>query len=135
MHQAHDDRRVGLVLVGFSPADRLAALSRHLRWPGRVLADPDRLLYHRLQIGRASWWRVYSPATLAIYARAVGRRQPLAKPVEDTRQLGGDAITVGPVVRRLWRPRSPDDRPPAHQILAMAGRLADTTPTTEPEES
>jgi hypothetical protein len=38
--------------------------------------------------------------------------------VEDTRQLGADAIMIDGVVRRLWRPRSPDDRPAAAQVIA-----------------
>lgn len=126
MHEQHDDDRIGLILVGFSPGDRLAALARHLGWTGQVLSDPDRALYQRLGIDRAPWWRIYSPGTLVTYARAIGRRQTLAKPVEDTRQLGGDAITIGPAVRLLWRPRSPNDRPAARQVLTAASRLAAT---------
>jgi hypothetical protein len=63
----------------------------------------------------------YTPASLAVYARA-WRRAPWG-PVpshEDTRQLGGDAVVDG-VVRTLWRPRSPDDRPPAGGVFAAGG--------------
>jgi len=88
VHQARDDPRIGLILVGFSPPQRLAALARHLGWPGRVLADQQRALYRRLGVGRAPLWRVYSPATLATYAAAAARGYRLARPVEDTRQLG-----------------------------------------------
>lgn len=107
-------------MVGFSPAERLAALTRHLRWPGLVLSDPQRRLYGTLGLGRAPWWRVYTPRTLLIYARARlgGRRLPRA--VEDTRQLGGDAIVVDGVVVLLWRPRSPDDRPPGDEVARSA---------------
>jgi hypothetical protein len=123
VQQEHDNQRIDLVLVGFSPADRLAAIARHLGWPGRVLSDPDRRLYSRLGIGRAAWWQVYSPGTLATYAAAIARRQPLSRPVEDTRQLGADAIAVGPTVRVLWQPRTPDDRPEAREVLERAARL------------
>ncbi len=92
MYQAHDDPRAGLILIGFSPPDRLAALARHLTWPGRVLADQQRALYRRLGVVRAPLWRVYSPATLATYAAAAARGHRLGRPAEDTRQLGADAI-------------------------------------------
>jgi hypothetical protein len=37
---------------------------------------------------------VYSPGTLATYAAALARGRRLARPVEDTRQLGADAIMI-----------------------------------------
>ena len=113
MYQAHHDPGTGLILIGFSPPDRLFALARHLGWPGPVLADQQRALYQRLGIGRAPWWRVYSPRTLAFYIRQAMLGHPPARPVEDTRQLGGDAIMADGVVRLLWLPRTPNDRPPA----------------------
>jgi hypothetical protein len=112
--------RPGLILIGFSSQAPLAAIARHLGWPGLVLTDPHRVLYQRLGIGRAPLRRVYSPGTLATYAAALARGQRPAQPVEDTRQLGADAIMVGGVVRRLWRPRSPDDRPAAAEVIAAA---------------
>ena len=112
--------RPGLILIGFSPPGPLAAIARHLGWPGLVLTDPHRVLYRRLGIGRAPLWQVYSPGTLATYAAALAHGHRLARPVEDTRQLGADAIMVGGVVRRLWRPRSPDDRPAAAEVIAAA---------------
>ena len=120
MHRALDEPRIGLILVGFSPPQRLAAIARHLGWPGRILADPGRVLYQRLGVGRAPLWRVYSPGTLARYAAAAARGYRLARPVEDTRQLGADAVMVGGVVRQLWRPRTPNDRPPAAEVIAAA---------------
>lgn len=120
MHQAHDDAGVGLVAVGFSPADRLASIARHLGWKGLVLADPERVLYRRLGVGRARWWRIYTPGTLAIYARAIRGRQKLRRPEEDTRQLGADAVMVSGTVRTLWRPASPDARPTAAAVLGAA---------------
>jgi hypothetical protein len=121
VQERHDDPRVGLLLVGFSPPERLAAIARRLGWQGAVLGDPDRALYARLGIGRAPWWRVYTPATLARYARArrAGHRLPPSTG-EDTRQLGGDAIMVDGTVVTVWRPRSPDDRPAAAEVLAAA---------------
>ena len=121
MHQARDDPRTGLILVGFSPPQPLAAIARDLGWPGPILTDQERVLYRRLRVGRAPLWRVYSPGTLAAHAAESLRGHRPARPVEDTRQLGADAIMINGVVRRLWRPRSPDDRPPAAEVIAAAG--------------
>ncbi len=122
MHQAVStgDSGPGLILVGFSPPRPLAAVARHLGWPGRVLADQERVLYQALGIGRAPVWRVYSPGTLATYAAGLLRGQRLGRPVEDTRQLGADAIMIDGVVRLLWRPRTPSDRPAAGEVMAAA---------------
>ena len=125
MHQARADPRTGLILVGFSPARPLAALARQLGWPGLVLSDPSRTLYQRLGIGRAPLWRVYSPRTLATYATAIARGHRLSPAVEDTRQLGGDTIMTDGTVRLLWRPRTPNDRPAAGDVVAAARRWLD----------
>ena len=114
------DPAVGLVLVGFGPPRRLAAVARRLGWSGLVRGDQDRELYRRLGVGRAPWWRVYSPGTLATYARAVLSGHRLHRPVEDPRQLGADVVVVDGTARVLWRPRSPDDRPPAGEVLERA---------------
>lgn len=121
MHQtASADTRLGLILVGFSPPKPLAAIARHLGWPGLVLSDPGRVLYRRLGIGRAPLRQVYSPGTVITYAVALARGHRLTRPVEDTRQLGADAIGIQGVVRRLWRPRTPNGRPPAAEVIAAA---------------
>ena len=114
------DTRIGLIAVGFSPPRPLAAIAGHLGWPGLVLTDPQRMLYQRLGVGRAPLWQIYSPRTMNFYATALRRGQRLARPVEDTRQLGADAIMTDGAVRRLWRPRTPNDRPPAAEIIAAA---------------
>lgn len=111
---------MGLVCVGFSPPERLGALARHLGWAGMVVSDEERVLYRTLGLGRAPWWRIYSPRTLLTYARARRAGRPLPRPVEDTRQLGGDAVVVDGVVVRLWRPRTPEDRAKPHVVLAAA---------------
>ncbi|MDA8044672.1 MAG: hypothetical protein M0Z30_05455 [Actinomycetota bacterium] len=128
MQKLHADPRIGLVAVGFSPADRLTAIARYNGWQGEVLSDPERRLYRRLGVGRARWWRVYSPGTLAVYARAVLRRQRLHRPEEDIHQLGADAVMVQASVRTLWRPASPDDRPPAGEVMAAATAALDRRP-------
>ena len=117
-----EDAGIVAAAVGFSPADRLEAIARHLGWTGLVLSDEERRLYARLGVGRASLWRVYSPGTLRTYGRALRQGPRLTPPVEDTRQLGADAILLDGVVTVRWRPRSPDDRPPAGEVVRRASR-------------
>lgn len=118
--QSELDGAVPLVVVGFSPAEALAPLAEHLGLTGLVLSDPGRVLYHRLGLRRAPVWRVYSPGTIARYALLKLRGATLHKPVEDTRQMGGDALVVDGRVERLWRPATPDDRAAPARIAAAA---------------
>lgn len=118
--QQEIDGAVPLVVVGFSPAEALAPLAEYLGLTGPVLSDPDRVLYHRLGLRRAPIWQVYSPGTIARYALLKLRGATLHKPVEDTRQMGGDALIVDGRVERLWRPATPDDRAAPARIAAAA---------------
>lgn len=118
------DGVVELVVVGFSPADALAPLGEYLGLTGPVLSDPERTLYHRLGLRRAPVWRVYSPGTIAGYALRRLRGATLHRPVEDTRQMGGDALVVDGRVERLWRPATPDDRAAPRRIATAARERA-----------
>lgn len=111
---------IPVLAAGFSPAPALAALAEQLGWRGPFLSDPDRLLYARLGLGRAPLWLVYSPGTVLRYARAALRGVRLTRAVEDTRQLGGDAMIQDGVVVRRWLPRTPDDRVPPAMLVAFA---------------
>ena len=115
------------VLVGFSPQEPLAAIARHIGWLGPVLSDPERALYRRLGIGRASWWRAYSPGTLLMYARH-SRQRTASATTEDTRQLGADALLRDGHVLRVWRPRSPADRPDPADVWRSARAITDPPP-------
>lgn len=114
------DGALPLVVVGFSPAAALAPLAEHLGLTGLVLSDTHRVLYHRLGLRRAPIWQVYSPGTIARYALLKLRGATLHKPVEDTRQMGGDALLVDGRVERLWRPATPDDRAAPARVAAAA---------------
>ncbi len=113
----------GVVVAGFSPPEAMAQLARHLELPWPVLSDQERVLYQRLAIRRAPLRDVYSPGTLAQYWRALRRRQRLHPPVEDTRQLGADAVVLRGRAVRVFRPRTPDDRPSVDAILAVIREL------------
>ncbi len=114
------DGAVPLVVVGFSPADALAPLAEHLGLTGLVLSDPDRRLYHQLGLRRAWIWQVYSPGTIARYALLTLRGATLHEPVEDTRQMGGDALLVDGRIEWLWRPATPDDRAAPARVAGAA---------------
>ncbi|MGQ0574546.1 MAG: hypothetical protein ACT4RN_10120 [Pseudonocardia sp.] len=111
---------IPLMTVGFSPPAALTSLADHLGLPGLVLADERRVLYRALALPRAPLWRIYSPRTLAFYGRARRSGRRARPPVEDTRQLGGDALVVGGVVVRRWLPRTPVDRARPEVIAAAA---------------
>lgn len=121
MQRHADAAGVEVLAAGFSPPAALRALAEHLGWRGVFLVDERRVLYQRLGLGRAPLWRVYSPGTLARYAVAVARGHRLQRPVEDIRQLGGDAVLLDGAAVRRFRPRTPDDRvDPARLVAAVA---------------
>jgi len=123
--RAADLERLGfaLVAVGFSPPEALGALARHLAWPGPFCSDEARVLYQRLGLGRAATGQVFTPGTRAVYTAAAARGETVERPVEDLRQLGGDAVVVGGVTRIVFRPASPDDRPDVDELVATAASL------------
>jgi hypothetical protein len=56
------------------------------------------------------------------------RGATLHKPVEDTRQMGGDALLVDGRIERLWRPATPDDRAAPARIAGAARERARSGP-------
>ena len=118
-----DDLGFTLVAIGFSPPEALASLARHLGWPLPFCSDEDRRLYDRLGLGRATSGQVFTPGTRAVYSAAAERGVTVERPVEDVRQLGGDALAVAGVARLTFRPSSPDDRPTVADLLAGARTL------------
>lgn len=121
---------IGLIACGFSPPAALAAHAEYLRWPGLFLADEQRRLYTSLGMRRAGLWQVYSPGTLARYALAAARGRRLPRPVEDIRQMGGDAILRDGIAVRRWLPRTPNDRVLPASLLHAAGCIGGSSSTT-----
>jgi hypothetical protein len=116
---AREAGELPVLAVGFDRAEDLLPLVGHLGWTSPFLADPARLLYARLGMRRAPWWRVWSPRTLAFYRRVV-RDGPVPVGRVDTRQMGGDAVLVDGVAVRRWLPRTPVDRVAPAVLLAAA---------------
>ena len=113
---------------------RLAAYRAHLDVHFPVVADVDRALYRVFGAGRGSLRRVWSPGTLVMYARLLRRGRQLHRPMEDTRQLGADAVIdrdEGAGARpggdgrlhRLWLPPGPDARPHIEEIIDAVHEL------------
>jgi hypothetical protein len=128
VQQQHEDPRIGLVAVGFSPPGPLAEVAEHLDWRSRFLSDESRVCYEALGLARADLRHVYSPGTVAFYAKAILRGERMPSPVEDTRQLGGDGILRDGVLVRRWRPASPDDRVAPALLLGTAAELPEAPP-------
>lgn len=97
---------------------RLAAYREHLDIEFPVVADVDRVVYDLLGAGRGTLRDVWSPGTLAMYARLLRRGRRLRRTTDDTRQLGADAV-IGRDgrLRRVWLPPSPDARPTIESII------------------
>ncbi len=106
-----------VVAAGFSPAGAMADLADHLHWPWSVVADPERLLYRRLGLERAALRQVFSPGAIRRYRQAAARGAEVHRPVEDARQLGGDAVIDRRGMVMLRRQAGPDDRPSVTAIL------------------
>lgn len=88
-------------------------------WPDMAwLSDPERRVYRAFQLSRTSVWRVYNPGTLRMYAGLLRRGRRMRKPVDDTRQLGGDAIFApNGSLHKVFRPASPDARPSMDELV------------------
>ncbi len=91
-----------------------------------VLADPERTLYGLLGARRGSLRQVWSPGTLAMYARLLRQGRRLQRPEEDTRQLGADAVVDrSGRLHRVWLPSGPDQRPAISEIVDAVRELGD----------
>jgi hypothetical protein len=107
-----------VVITFTDDPQRLSAYRAHLEIEFPVLGDVDRVLYDLLGAGRGSIRKVWSPGTLAMYARLLRQGRRLHALTEDTRQLGADAV-VGSDGRlsRVWLPPSPDARPAIETVI------------------
>ena len=105
--------------ITFAEPEHLAAHRDHLELPFPLLADPDREIYRRFELGRGSVRAIWSLGTMRMYARLLHQGRKLRRPTQDTRQLGGDFV-IGRDGRlaTAFRPASPDDRPTVDALVA-----------------
>ena len=114
--RAADLGRLGfaLVAVGFSPPAALAALARHVSWPGAFCSDEERVLYQRLGLGRL---RTEAPP-----------RAPSAHGCPRTRAQAAAVL----VSRASTRPARPRRHTSAHDPSTTSATKARTSPVSEP---
>ena len=113
---------IRLVAVNFDTPARVARYAQAFGRGVLFLCDPDRAVYDRLALGRATRRRVWlHPAVWRTYARLLRNGQRPAGPAGDTLQLGGDVIVDRDLrVSWVYRSRGPEDRPAAAEVTRHA---------------
>ncbi|HUW84501.1 MAG TPA: SelL-related redox protein [Phycisphaerae bacterium] len=118
----HEDELAGLgvkvLVIAFEagPVTQAYVGETNLRWP--LLVDESRELYVHYGMLRASWWRIWGPATLWAYAKLFLRGRRPRKSGGDVSQLGGDVlIDPNGVVALQHVEVGPADRPAVEAIL------------------
>lgn len=92
-----------------------------LTWP--LLVDRDRTLYASYGMERGTWWNIFGPSSLWVYAKLLIRGRRIRLPHDDTRQLGGDVlIDPAGIVRLHHVGTGPADRPAVDKILDLADK-------------
>jgi peroxiredoxin len=114
-----DRRDVTIAVVSFAEPAMLLEYQEYHAWPFHILADPKRLAYRAFRLGRLSWLRVFSVATLKLYFRLMRKgmaRENYGK--EDIYQAGGDFL-LDRAGNLLFAHRSQDpaDRPSVEKLL------------------
>ena len=103
---------------------RLDAYRDHLGIDFPLLANSDRSLYDAVGAGRGTLRQIWSPGTIAMYARLLRRGRRLRPPHEDTRQLGADLlIDETGRLRHIWLPQGPDLRPTISELTDAVIRI------------
>ena len=129
MRDRHDDfGDAAIAAVTFAAPEYLGAHRAHLELPFPVLADPDRHVYRRFDIGRGTTRQVWNAGTLRIYARRLRPGRLARGPRQDVRQLGGDMVVApdGTFAEGFWPP-SPDARPTVDELVAAIDRARRST--------
>lgn len=112
-----------VALVTFTDPSRLTDYIESNELPFPVLVDPDRSTYRAYGLGRGSIARIWGWRAARRYLEILRSDGfgGLARPTEDTRQLGGDFV-IGPdgrLVYGFWG-EGPDDRPDVDELVAAA---------------
>ena len=110
-----------VALVTFTDPSTLAAYRDEHALAFPVLRDPDRTLYRAYGLGRGRLRRIWNLAVARRYVEVLRDHglRALRRPVEDTRQLGGDFVLApdGTLAWGFWS-EGPDDRPSVDEIVA-----------------
>jgi hypothetical protein len=117
--QELEKQGAAIVVVSFAEPDRLTRYQRIHPWPFTLLADPDREAYSHFGLERLPWYRVFSLATLKLYAHLLWRgRKMESYGRDDYFQAGGDFL-LDREGRLLFAYHShdPADRPGVDRLL------------------
>jgi peroxiredoxin len=114
-----DRREVAIAVISFAQPATLVHYQQHHHWPFTLLADPDRKAYRIFALKRLSWFRVFAPATLRLYARLLREgMKPQGYGKDDIYQAGGDfLLDRSGNILFAHRSLEPADRPPIKKLL------------------
>ena len=119
-----DRRGVSIVVVSLAEPAKLASYQDHHPWRFKVFSDPERKAYAAFNLKRLSWYRVFSPATLALYFKL--NRQGMKQERyggDDIYQSGGDfLVDRSGNILFAHRSRDPADRPTPARLLEEIDR-------------
>lgn len=111
-------------MVTFADVDRLEAYAGHLDIDFWVVSDTDRSSYRAYGLDRGTLRAVYRWDTIKAYVRLLRAGRRMHRTTDDTRQLGGDfVLDPNGVIRFVYRPVAPDDRPSAAMMVDVARQL------------
>ena len=109
-----------VALITFTDPDNLAAYVAAHDLPFPVLVDSDRSAYRSYGLGRGTIRRVWGLKAARRYLQIfrTDGLSGLARPTEDTLQLGGDFVIApdGTLAYGFWGD-GPDDRPSVDQLI------------------
>ena len=125
-----------LLVVTFSPPERIPQYVDAHGWRFPVVADPGFEAYRAFDLPRGSWWQVAGPTAILGYLKLMlgGRLPHMHTKGDDVKQLGGDFVldASGRLVY-LYRSRESTDRPSVKDLLlAVSETASDTDHRTRP---
>lgn len=108
--------KVAVVTFEVGPLAESYVRETRLEWP--LLVDESRQLYAAYGMHRGTWWEIFGPASIWIYAKLLLRGRKLRRPHGDPSQLGGDVL-IDPqgIVRLHHVGAGPADRPSVESLL------------------
>lgn len=115
-----------VVLVTFTDVASLRSYRSTHELPFPTLVDPNRVAFRAFGLGRGTVARMYGWRSARRYVellRADGL-SALARPTEDTLQLGGDFVIApdGTLAYGFWG-AGPDDRPAVDDLIEVVDQL------------
>ena len=118
-----------VAVISFASPDHLKRFAEHLGHPFLWLADPSRLSYTRLGLGRRGLMAIAPPRAVWGYIRFFLRGKIWRPQQLDMAQMGGDFVfdRNGNLTLRYVSTRS-DDRPSVEAVMS-AFRRAASAPT------